>query len=251
MKRFRSLYAVTLFALLSAPAMVNAQGITNIVLVHGAFADGSSWSAVIERLQAKGYHVTAVQNPLTSLQDDVDATQRVIARQHGDVLLVGHSWAGAVVTQAGNNEKVRGIVYLSALVPDSGESVCDLLNRLGSPMQGMTPDSHGLIWLDSPAAFQHVMAADVASDEVEKLAAVQQPIAASAFNDKIKQAAWKGKPSWYLLTQNDNALPYKVQKKIAAQTGSVTKTLHSSHLSLISHPDDVATFITKAAKSLN
>ncbi|WP_409977652.1 alpha/beta hydrolase [Pantoea vagans] len=251
MKRFRSLYAVTLFALLSAPAMVNAQGITNIVLVHGAFADGSSWSAVIERLQDKGYHVAAVQNPLTSLQDDVDATQRVIARQHGDVLLVGHSWAGAVVTQAGNNEKVRGIVYLSALVPDSGESVCDLLNRLGSPMQGMTPDSHGLIWLDSPAAFQHVMAADVASDEVEKLAAVQQPIAASAFNDKIKHAAWKGKPSWYLLTQNDNALPYKVQKKIAAQTGSVTKTLHSSHLSLISHPDDVATFITKAAKSLN
>lgn len=251
MKRFRSLYAVTLFALLSAPAMVNAQGITNIVLVHGAFADGSSWSAVTERLQAKGYHVAAVQNPLTSLQDDVDATQRVIARQHGDVLLVGHSWAGAVVTQAGNNEKVRGIVYLSALVPDSGESVCDLLNRLSSPMLGMTPDSHGLIWLDSPAAFQHVMAADVASDEVEKLAAVQQPIAASAFNDKIKQAAWKGKPSWYLLTQNDNALPYNVQKKIAAQTGAVTKTLHSSHLSLISHPDDVATFITKAAKSLN
>lgn len=96
MKRFRSLCAITLSALMSAPAMVNAQGITNIVLVHGAFADGSSWSAVIERLQAKGYHVTAVQNPLTSLQNDVDATERVIARQHGDVLLVGHSWAGAV-----------------------------------------------------------------------------------------------------------------------------------------------------------
>ena len=112
MKRFRSLCAITLAALMSAPAMVNAQGITNIALVHGAFADGSYWSAVIERLQAKGYHVTAVQNPLTSLQEDVDATERVIARQHGDVLLVGHSWGGAVVTESGNADNVKGITLL-------------------------------------------------------------------------------------------------------------------------------------------
>ena len=120
----------------------------DVVLVHGAFADGSSWFKVIELLQQRGFHVTAVQNPLTSLAADVDATLRVIERQPGNVLLVGHSWGGAVATQAGNHPKVRGIAYLSAMVPDSKESASELLTRLGAPMEGMSPDKSGLIWLD-------------------------------------------------------------------------------------------------------
>lgn len=170
MCKYKTLTTLTLTALLSVSSFSEAQMVKNIVLVHGAFTDGSSWSEVTERLQQKGFHVTSVQNPLTSLADDVTATERVLARQQGDVLLVGHSWAGAVVTQAGNAPRVRGIVYLSALVPDSGESVSGLLTRLDAPMGGMTPDKNGLIWLDSPADFRHVMATDVPEKKVKLLA---------------------------------------------------------------------------------
>lgn len=228
-----------------------AEPVKNIVLVHGAFADGSSWSEVTQRLQSLGYHVTAVQNPLTSLADDVTATERVLARQHGDVLLVGHSWGGAVVTQAGNHASVRGIVYLSALVPDSGESVADLLQRVGAPMAGMTPDQHGQIWLDNPQQFASVMAGDVPVEKVRALAAVQQPIAALAFTDKVQHAAWRDKPSWYLMTRNDNALPFPVQQKIVAFTGSTTEQIASSHMSLVSHPEQVTAFIDRAARSFH
>lgn len=223
--------------------------VKNIVLVHGAFTDGSSWSEVTERLQQKGFHVTSVQNPLTSLADDVTATERVLARQHGDVLLVGHSWAGAVVTQAGNARQVRGIVYLSALVPDSGESVSGLLTRLGAPMSGMEPDKNGLIWLDNPADFRRVMAGDVSEEKVKLLAASQQPISASAFDGLVSHAAWKEKPTWYLMTKDDHALPYPVQEKIVKMTGSVNEQIPSSHMSMISHPAEIATFIERAARS--
>ena len=230
----------------SLPAYAN-QPIRNVVLVHGAFADGSSWSDVIALLQRDGYHVTAVQNPLTSLADDVTATQRVLARQHGDVILVGHSWAGAVVTEAGNAPNVKGIVYLSALVPDSGESVNTLLDRLQSPMTGMKPDEHGLIWLDDPAAFKNVMAGDVRDDRVKLLASVALPIAATTFDGKITHAAWRDKPSWYLVTHGDHALPTPVQNKMADQIGAHRIALASSHMSLISHPKDVVRLIEQAA----
>ncbi|WP_040243031.1 alpha/beta fold hydrolase, partial [Xanthomonas citri] len=154
------LSALSIFAASPATA-APVQGLPTIVLVHGAFADGSSWSGVIGALQHQGYRVTAVQNPLTSLADDVAATRRVLERQRGDVLLVGHSWGGAVVTESGNADNVKGIVYLSALVPDAGESVGTLLARLKAPMEGLQPDAHGLVWLDDAAAYQHVMAAHV------------------------------------------------------------------------------------------
>lgn len=247
----KTLTAISLTALLGATQFAEAEMIKNIVLVHGAFADGSSWADVTERLQKKGFHVTAVQNPLTSLKDDVQATERVLARQHGDVLLVGHSWGGAVVTQAGNDARVRGIVYLSALVPDAGESVSALLTRFGAPMQGMSPDKDGLIWLDNPSDFQHVMAEDVSEEKVKVLTASQQPVAAAAFNEPVKQAAWREKPSWYLMTTDDHALPYPVQKKIVAMTGSVTEKIGSSHMSMISHPAEVAAFIERAAGSFH
>ncbi|KRB30464.1 alpha/beta hydrolase [Acidovorax sp. Root70] len=224
-----------------------APGVRNIVLVHGAFADGSSWGAVIERLQRKGYHVTAVQNPLTSLAEDVAATRRVLARQTGDTLLVGHSWAGAVITEAGMADNVRGLVYLSALVPDAGESVADLLARLQAPMDGLAPDAQGLVWLDDPEVYRHVMAADVPAARAAQLAAVQQPISARAFGDKLGAAAWRHKPSWYLVTENDQALPPGAQRAMAQGIGATVATVRSSHMSLVSHPQAVVALIERAA----
>jgi len=223
--------------------------VKNIVLVHGAFADGSSWNAVSSRLQSLGYHVTSVQNPLTSLDADVEATKKVLERQKGDVLLVGHSWGGVVVTKAGNAPNVKGIVYLSALVPDSNESASDLLTRLKSPMEGLEPDKNGLIWLDDAKTFQHVMANDLPEKQAKLLASVQQPIAAQAFTQKISEAAWRVKPTWYLITTNDNALKPRTQELISKQAHSSIIRVNSSHLSLISHPDQVSNLIDKAAKS--
>ncbi|UTD28883.1 alpha/beta fold hydrolase [Bradyrhizobium sp. WD16] len=237
------------FAAAFLPAQSRAAeiGLPNIVLVHGAFADGSSWSDVIPLLQAKGYHVTAVQIPLTSLADDVAATRRALERQTGDVLLVGHSWAGAVVTEAGNGPNVKGLVYLSALVPDAGGSVAELLQKRNSPMHGLTPDKNGFVWLDDPTAYAHVMAADVPPARVAQLAAIEKPIVASVFGDKVTDAAWTNRPSWYLVTEGDNALPTAAQTWLSQHIGATTKTIASSHMSMISHPDVVADFIAGAA----
>lgn len=235
-------FTATLASANAAPA------VRNIVLVHGAFADGSSWRPVIVRLQRMGYHVTAVQNPLTSLTDDVAATESVLHRQTGDVLLVGHSWAGAVITQAGNAAHVKGLVYLSALVPDDGESVADLLQRLNAPMTGLAPDAQGLIWLDDARQFQHVMAADIPLTQARALASVQQPVAAACFTGKVQHAAWHDKPVWYLRTTNDNALGPRVQQAIAKHIGATVTSIRSSHMSMLSHPDDVARLIDQAAR---
>ena len=222
----------------------------SIVLVHGAFADGSSWADVMAALQARGCQVAAVQNPLTSLADDVAATRAVVERQPGKVLLVGHSWGGVVITEAGNLPQVRGLVYLSAMVPDSQESAAAMLSRLGAPMEGMTPDRHGRIWLDDPGAYGKVMAADVPASRAQLLAATQQPIAARAFSDPVGHAAWRDKPSWYLMTANDQALPFAVQRKLAQQIKADSVVLQSSHMSLIAQPQRVADFIVRAAASL-
>lgn len=239
--------AATLVVPLASTAQIMGAPIHNIVLVHGAFTDGSCWSDVITILQHRGYHVVAVQNPLTSLDDDVAATRRVLERQHGPVVLVGHSWAGAVVTEAGNSDNVKAIVYLSALVPDSGESVSAMLARLHAPMQGMKPDQHGLIRLDDPNAYRQVMAGDVPMSRVRVLAAEEQPIAAEAFDGKVTNAAWHRKPSWYLITEGDHALPTAVQRTLAQQIGARSETVKSSHMSLVSHPDVVANLIDRAA----
>lgn len=243
------LSALSIFAASPATA-APVQGLPTIVLVHGAFADGSSWSGVIGALQHQGYRVTAVQNPLTSLADDVAATRRVLERQRGDVLLVGHSWGGAVVTESGNADNVKGIVYLSALVPDTGESVGTLLARLKAPMEGLQPDAHGLVWLDDAEAYQHVMAADVPLAKVRQFAAVQQPMTAAAFDDTVTQAAWHRKPTWYLITDNDNALRPDVQRAIAKQIGATSISIASSYLSLVAQPAKVAEFIARAARSI-
>lgn len=222
----------------------------SIVLVHGAFADGSSWADVITALQARGCRVAAVQNPLTSLADDVAATRAVVERQPGKVLLVGHSWGGVVVTEAGNLPQVQGLVYLSAMVPDHQESASAMLSRLGAKMADMAPDRDGRIWLDDPGAYGKVMAADVPASRVQVLAATQQPIAARAFGEAVSHAAWHDKPSWYLMTANDQALPFAVQRKLTEQIKAGSVVLQSSHMSLISQPQQVAEFIARAAASL-
>lgn len=237
-------------ATMPSPPSASPATPVDIVLVHGAFADGSSWLPVIALLQQRGHHVTAVQNPLTSLDDDVQATLKVIARQPGHVLLVGHSWGGAVITQAGNDARVHGLVYLSALAPDSGESVSDLLARLQAPMSGLAPDAQGLIWLDQPGMYATVMASDLPAPATRQLAAVQQPIAARAFGDKVAHAAWRDKPSWYLVTQGDQALPTAVQQRLARQIQAHVSAITSGHLSMQSQPQAVAALIERAAASL-
>jgi len=222
--------------------------ITRIVLVHGAFVDGSSWAPVVARLQAMGYQVTAVQNGLRSLADDVASTEQVLRRQPGKVLLVGHSWGGVVISQAGNAPNVAGLVYLSALAPDSGESAAALLQRLGAPMAGLTPDRDGLIWLDTPAQFRRLLAGDLPLARVRQLTAVQQPLAAHSFAEPVTQAAWRSKPSWYLQTERDNAVPLAAQSAMAQQMGAKVRKLRSSHLSMLSRPTAVAAWIDRAAR---
>ncbi|KUM43264.1 alpha/beta fold hydrolase [Pseudomonas sp. EpS/L25] len=240
--------ASTGLAGLPAMAAAPAHRIANIVLVHGAFVDGSSWSPVLEQLTAMGYHVTAVQNPLSSLKDDVSATERVLRRQNGDVLLVGHSWAGTVISQAGNAPNVKGLVYVSALAPDSGESTADLLSKLGASAMHLVPDQDGLLWLDSSTLFHSVMAADLPATAARSLAARQQPIAASSFGTPIEHAAWRDKPSWYLQTLDDQALAPSVQRAIAQRLGATLYSVHSSHLSLLSQPTAVVRLIDEAAR---
>jgi len=230
-------------------AAASKPAIHSIVLVHGAFADGSIWSPVITRLQAMGYHVTAVQNPLPSLADDVSATEKILRRQTGDVLLVGHSWGGVVITQAGNAANVKGLVYLSAIAPDSGESMLDLLSRLKSPMHGPAPDADGLIWMDDAKQFHQFMAADMSIHKVRQLISVQLPIAQASVTDKVEHAAWHEKPSWYLQAIDDQAIPPAVQQSIVLQIGATTCTIHSSHMLMLSHPDTVAKFIDEAART--
>lgn len=222
-----------------------------VVLVHGAFADGSSWSKVIPLLQHEGYHVTAVQLPLTSLADDVAATKRVLERESGDVLLVGHSWGGVVVTEAGNDPKVKGIVYISALVPDNGESAGGLLDRFKAPMEGIKPDAAGLVWLDDAAAFHDVMGSDLPMPLARSLAAVQKPIASGSFGDAVSHAAWHDKPTWFLITEGDHALQPRVQRLTVDQIHAHAKSIRSSHLSMFSHSQEVADWIDQAARAVS
>ncbi len=224
------------------------QGSSAIILVHGAFTDGSVWTPVIAKLQLKGYDVIAVQNPLTSLEADVDSTVRAIRRYHRNVFLVGHSWGGAVITQAGNLPAVTGLLYLSALAPDTGESVNDLLSFLNVPLPKLNVDNSGFAWIDDPHDYKSVMADDLSQMRVNQLAAVQKPIYASSFSEKIVNAAWREKPTWYSVTSRDNALPLAVQEAIARRMNAKVTYIDSSHLSMLAHPVEVATIIDRAAK---
>ena len=228
----------------AAPAPV----IKNIVLVHGAFADGSSWSRLIPILQAKGYHVTAVQNPLTSLADDVAATKRAIARQDGPVILVGHSWAGVVITEAGMDPKVAGLVYVAAFAPDQGETVGDLGKPYPPPPALAAPivDKDGFMTVGVDAFVKH-FASDLPPSEARVAEAVQGPIATSAFGAQVSGAAWKTKPSWYIVSTLDGAIAPDEERFFAKRMKATTTELKASHVAMLSQPKAVADVIMDAA----
>jgi pimeloyl-ACP methyl ester carboxylesterase len=231
-----------------AAGAANAQSVKNIVLVHGAFADGSSWAKVIPILQAKGYHVTAVQNPLTSFADDVAATNRALAQQDGPVILVGHSWAGVVITEAGMDPKVAGLVYVAAFGPDQGEAVSELGKAYPPPPAFTAPivDKQGFMTLPTDAVVKH-FASDLPASEARVIAATQVPINVSAFDAKVSAVAWKTKPSWYIVSKLDEAIAPDEERFFAKRMKSTTTELNASHLPMLSQPQAVAAVIMDAA----
>ena len=221
-----------------------------IVLVHGAFADGSSWSKVISLLQARGYTVVAVQNPLTSLRDDVAATNRVINQQTRSVVLVGHSWAGVVITEAGNNPKVSSLVYVSALAPDSGQSVIDAV--AGFPPapyeKALIRDEGGFLWLPA-ATIATDFAQDLTSAEKGVIAATQVPWFNGCVTDKVTKAAWHDKPSWWVMGENDRMVAPGLQAKMAANLKAKVTRVPTSHVAMLADPSSVTKVIIEAANS--
>jgi len=223
----------------------------NIVLVHGAWADGSSWSSVIERLQADGYHVTAPQFPLSSLADDVARLRHVLALQDGPTIIVGHSWGGQVMTALGTDTpNVAGLVYIAAFAIDEGESLGGLLSQ-GPPTPALAHqfiDNESFVWLTEDDFVNH-FAGDVDPVKAKVLYAVQQPLVASAFNDPMTVPAWKLLPSWYLVAQDDQALPPDVQRMFASRMNATTIEVPSGHLAMVSHPAEVAKLAEMAAEA--
>ena len=221
----------------------------NIVLVHGAWADGSSWSSVIERLQADGYHVTAPQFPLTSVADDVARLRHVLALQGGPTIVAGHSYGGLVMSALGTDApNVVGLVYIAAFGLDEGESLGGLLAQ-GPPTPALAHqvvDDEGLVWLSEDDFVNH-FAADVDPVKAKVLYAAQQPLSVSALGDVMTVPAWRSLPSWYMITEDDQALPPDVQRMFASRMGATTAEVPSGHLAMVSHPTDVAKLTETAA----
>ena len=220
----------------------------NIVLVHGAFADGSSWSKVIPLLLARGYKVTAVSNPLTTFQEDVAATRRAIAAQDGPVTLVGHSYGGVVITEAGNDPKVSALVYVAAFAPTSGQSIIEISKPFPPPPgpQTAVPIGDGFILL-SQEGIENDFAQDLSSDEKALLTAGQPQTSGSIFGAQPTQAAWRTKPSWYIVASNDRMIAPEHEASMAKQLKATTTTLPASHVVMLSHPKEVAKVIEDAA----
>ncbi len=240
--------AVLLAVSATAAGAPATEPIRNIVLVHGAFADGSSWAKVISILQAKGYNVTAVQNPLTSLADDVATTSRALAQQKGPVILVGHSWGGVVITEAGVDPKVAGLVYVAAFAPDAGEVIGDLGKPYPPPPAFTAPivDAQGFMSLPTDAVLKH-FAQDLPVEEARIVAATQGPLNVSAFGSQVSNVAWKAKPSWYIVATQDGAIAPDLERSFARRMKATTTELDASHVSMLSQPKAVAAVIMDAA----
>jgi pimeloyl-ACP methyl ester carboxylesterase len=224
----------------------------NIVLVHGAWADGSSWSGVIERLQADGYHVTAPQFPMGGLSDDVARLRQVLAAQDGPTIVAGHSYGGQIMTALGTDAPhVAGLVYIAAFGIDQGESLGALLSQgpVTPALVHLVTDKQGYTWL-SEDDFVHHFAADVDPVQAKVMFAVQQALAASAFGTEMGTPAWKSLPSWYLVATNDEAIPPNAERQFASRMGAVTVEVPSSHVAMVSHPDEVAQLIKDAADAV-
>ena len=249
-RRHFSTQVLTGLALASVGRLGFAQSaapIRNIVLVHGAYADGSCWSDVIALLQAAGYKATAVQNPLTSLADDVAATKRILALQDGPAILVGHSWAGTVISEAGVDPKVAGLVYVAARAPDAGEDYGALAAKFPTP-----PASAGLVKSGgfaqlSEEAFLRDFAGDIPPERARVMFAEQGRISDTLFASRTTAAAWRSKPAWYSVSTRDRTTAPELERFLAKRMNATTIELDSSHLSMISHPREIAALIEAAA----
>ena len=223
----------------------------NIVLVHGAWADGSSWSGVIERLQADGYHVSSPQFPLTSLADDVARLREVLDHQDGPTIVAGHSYGGQIMTALGADvPNVAGLVYIAAIAPDQGESLGALLSQgpVTPALEHLFSDKQGFSWLPEGDFVNH-FAADVDPRKAKVMYAVQQGLATSILGDVMGVPAWKTLPSWYLVATDDQALPPDAERMFASRMGAMTVEIPSSHVPMVSHPGDVARLIETAAEA--
>lgn len=231
---------------MTAQSMSNG-GVKNVLLVHGAWEDGSSWSKLIPLLEAKGLHVVSVQIPLTSFSDDVSAAQRAIALEDGPVLLVGHSYGGAVITEAGNDPKVAALVYVSAVAPDKGQSAFELITSVPTPVGAeLRPDKSGFLKL-TPKGIAEDVAQDLPANETSILTATQIPTSIAAMKGKVTDPAWKSKPSWYLIASNDRTISPTLEAAEAKKIGATASTVDSSHVIMLSQPGKVADVIVNAA----
>jgi len=242
-------------ALIASTLPIAVQGVAqtstpikNIVLVHGAWADGSSWSKVVPLLEAKGFHVVCVQNPLSSLADDVAATNRIIDAQDGPVLLAGHSYGGAIITEAGMNPKVAGLVYVAAFAPDKGESLGSLSKPYGPTPIGteLRPVDDGFLVLTKKGVDED-FAQDLSGEDKALVLATQGPLQGSIFGTPLTAAAWHTKPSWFVIAENDRAIAPEQEKATAKRMNSKTLTLASSHVAMLAKPKEVSDFIAEAA----
>jgi pimeloyl-ACP methyl ester carboxylesterase len=249
----RAFLAILAAASAASPLMGSAQAAEpvpkarNVVLVHGLFADGSCWSEVIARLQAKGLNATAVQNPLTTLEEAVASAQRTLALQDGPTVLVGHSFSGMIVTEVGVDPKVTALVYVAARAPDAGEDYTALAKQYPTP-----PASAGIQWSGdwaqlSEAAFLHDFAGDLPEEKARVLYAVQAPFNRALLAGKTTHAAWRSKPSWYAVSTEDRTINPDLERFMAKRMGATTIEVKASHLALISQPDTIAKLILDAA----
>lgn len=224
----------------------------SVVLVHGAWADGSSWARVIPLLQTKGFNVVAAQLPLTSIEDDVAATRKLLATQSGPVVLVGHSYGGVVITNAANGvPNVKALVYIAAFGLDEGESI-EALGKQGPAPAGaaaVRPDPNGFLWIDR-AGFAKAFAADVDPAQASVMAAVQGPLSLRSFAGRSGAPAWKHLPSWYLVATNDQMIPPEAEQFMGKRMGATVRSVPSSHAAMVSHPREVADLVSEAADSL-
>ena len=226
-----------------------AGGVRNVVLVHGGFVDGSGWEGVYKALKKDGYAVTIVQNPTLSLADDVAVTRRALAAQNGPAILVGHSYGGAVITEAGNDPKVAALVYIAAFAPDKGESVAALIKDPvpGAPVPPILPPQDGYLFLDK-AKFPASFAADVNPETAAFMADSQVPWGVEALSGKISEPAWRTKPSWYMVSTEDRMIPPDAQRAMSKRAGATVVEVKGSHAVYVSRPDAVASLIARAAK---
>jgi pimeloyl-ACP methyl ester carboxylesterase len=243
-------FAVPLISTNARAQLLKSGPVENVVLVHGAWVDGSSWSKVIPLLEANGLHVVSVQIPLTSLADDVAATKRALALIDGPVILVGHSYGGVVITETGNDPKVKGLVYIAAFAPDAGESVLSLAKS--SPVappaaSQIVPDSSGFTKI-SKQGIDEDFAEELSTTEKAVLFATQVPASApNALGAPVTEVAWKNKPSWTLITLKDRVLPVQAQQAMAQRSNAHVTSVSSSHLVILAHPKEVAEVIEQAA----